>query len=377
MDRQIGPAGQLLVLYVHVTLGHAHRARIHALDRQPGMRCRGVQLAERELTRGAEALGDFEDQADTLLAGIYEHHPRRTVISSAVRYIRSQAATAVIFDGPADAAQYLIGWLLQRSGIAVFVRWASTREDYPRKVWKEFLKRPIYSRWDGYLATGTRAQSYLETFGVEPRRVFVCGNPVDTGAVWSARPAVLAEREPRFLFVGRFIWHKNLPGLLDAYERYRAQGGTWELDLAGAPIGSLGSLVTERARSLPGVRVLGHLQKTEIAALYWRAGCLVLPSLSENWGLVVNEAMNAELPLIVSERCGCVPELVRSGENGFVVDPANPAELAWAMARIEELGPDARAAMGARSQQLVAPQSLERWAVCAREALLQGLAGRR
>ena len=55
--------------------------------------------------------------------------------------------------------------------------------------------------------------------------------------------------------------------------------------------------------------------------VYGLASAFVHPSTTEQWGLVVNEAAAAGLPLIVSERCGCAPELVRQGVTGFLFDP--------------------------------------------------------
>lgn len=55
---------------------------------------------------------------------------------------------------------------------------------------------------------------------------------------------------------------------------------------------------------------------------------LVLPSRSETWGLVVNEAFACGLPVVASDRVGCVPDLVRPGETGEVYPSGSPAELA-------------------------------------------------
>ena len=68
-------------------------------------------------------------------------------------------------------------------------------------------------------------------------------------------------------------------------------------------------------------------------------------SASEQWGLVVNEAMAAGLPVIVSERCGCAPDLVREGVNGLTFDPCDVAELAGLMERVAAMADWQRAAM--------------------------------
>jgi glycosyltransferase involved in cell wall biosynthesis len=74
------------------------------------------------------------------------------------------------------------------------------------------------------------------------------------------------------------------------------------------------------AKSLAVVKFLGFQNQTQIARLYGIADCLVLPSDSgETWGLVVNEALAAGLPCIVSDRVGCGPDLVENGKTGFVI----------------------------------------------------------
>ena len=102
-------------------------------------------------------------------------------------------------------------------------------------------------------------------------------------------------------------------------------------------------------------------QAEQLPPIYASAGCFVLPSLSEPWGLVVNEAMASGLPVLVSNRCGCAPDLVREGENGFLFDPARPDELACLMERICG-GTLDRQAFGAASRRIVAAFSVDRFA---------------
>jgi glycosyltransferase involved in cell wall biosynthesis len=355
----VSESRDLVVAYFQVTLGHAHLARVRALDAIPGIRCIGIQFADRELTRSAEANSDSAIR--TLALGTYEDLPRRLLVRSALLAAEEISADAAILDCPADAVQFATGRLLQRARVATLVRWASTREDYPRHAWKELAKRPIYGGWDGYLATGARSLAYLLSFGVKPDRAFVCGNPVDGAAFERASPATPTLERPAFLFVGRLIWHKNLLRLLAAFSQYRARGGSFDLRIVGGGEDSYAEQVRILARSTSGVTLLGALQQRELAAEYASASCLVLPSISENWGLVVNEAMHAGLPVVISDRCGCVPELIREGENGFVVSPLDENSIADGLMKTERVGSEKRNAMGQRSRFLVASQSLERW----------------
>ena len=367
-------APPIVVAYFQLTFGHAHLARIRALGAIPGIRCIGIQYADRERTRGAEA----HEHADlrTLISGTYEELPRAALVRSAVRAAREISADAAIIDCPADLVQFATGRLLQRSGVATLVRWASTFEDYPRRAWKELAKRPIYSGWDAYLATGERALRYLTSFGVSRETAFICGNPVAHELFEAIPPETADQPRSSFLFVGRFLWHKNLDRLLDAFSLYRARGGRFELRVVGDGGDNEAEHIRGRLRTTPGAVHLGFQSGRALAGEYARASCVVLPSLSENWGLVVNEALHAQLPVIVSSRCGCVPELLHDGSNGLLVSAESIESIADAMQQMERLGPSGRAAMGARGRALGAAQSLERWAERAAEGVRFAIARR-
>ena len=109
--------------------------------------------------------------------------------------------------------------------------------------------------------------------------------------------------------------------------------------LASRPLGRRRAARRARAphrrADLAGAVVLpGFQQYDELPAFYGLASAFVHASTTEQWGLVVNEAMAAGLPVIVSERCGCAPDLVEDGVNGFTFDPQDVEELAGLMRRV-------------------------------------------
>ena len=131
--------------------------------------------------------------------------------------------------------------------------------------------------------------------------------------------------ERYFLASARFIEKKNLSGLLHAYAAYRraTPDDPWSLVVLGD--GELrpelerlrGELGLDDVVSFPGYR-----SYQELPAYYGLASCFVHASTTEQWGLVVNEAMAAGLPVLVSNRCGCAANLVQEdgvqeGGNGF------------------------------------------------------------
>jgi glycosyltransferase involved in cell wall biosynthesis len=251
----------------------------------------------------------------------------------------------------------------------------STFEDEPRSWFKEGLKRAVVTAFAAGLAAGQRAHAYLAHLGLDAARRFQPWDVVDNsyfarGAdAARADAAVLRAKRglpPRyFLSVARFVPKKNLARLIEAYALYAAAAGpaAWGLVLSGS--GPLESALRAQVASagLEGcVNFRGFLQYPELPACYGLAAAFVLPSESDQWGLVVNEAMAAGLPVLVSSRCGCAPDLVRTGENGFTFAPDDVAEIAARLTEIAGYDDARRAVMGRRSREIIAEFSPEAFA---------------
>jgi len=104
------------------------------------------------------------------------------------------------------------------------------------------------------------------------------------------------------------------------------------------------------------------MQYDALPAYYGLAGAFVHASTTEQWGLVVNEAMASGLPVIVPKRCGCVPDLVQDGVNGFSFDPYDVEALAGLMQRVAALAGDRREAIGEAGRRIIADWGPERFA---------------
>ena len=243
----------------------------------------------------------------------------------------------------------------------------STFDDMPRSWAKESFKRHIVAAFDAALVAGSRADDYLKRLGLGGDRQFRPWDVIDNayfahGAEQSrAHDPALRERlnlpSRYFLCVARFVPKKNLLRLIEAFARYAAQAGqdTWSLVLSGTGPLESGLRAAVAAAGLDTMVLFpGFLQYPDLPAFYGLAGAFVLPSVSDQWGLVVNEAMAAGLPVLVSTRCGCAPDLVREGENGFTFDPENIEAFARRLTQVAGLNQARRAAMGQRSREIVA-----------------------
>jgi len=304
---------------------------------------------------------------------------RRVLFGTALEEQSAQAivaATEAALDAADPDIVCITGW--SHSEALTMLRWArrrrrhaillseSTEHDHDRTRLREALKRRIVRLCDAALVGGEPQRAYAERLGLPADRVFLGYDAVDNDhfrlgadAARAAGAAIRAELGlPTQYFFGscRFIEKKNLARLIEAFALYRADAGVegWDLVLAGD--GEQRSALEMLVRDLgvaDQVHFLGFRQYDDLPALYGLAGGFVHVSTVEQWGLVVNEACAAGLPVIVSNRCGCVEDLVETGANGWRVDPFDIGQIAAALAQLASPGVD-RAAMATRGREIVA-----------------------
>jgi glycosyltransferase involved in cell wall biosynthesis len=112
----------------------------------------------------------------------------------------------------------------------------------------------------------------------------------------------------------------------------------------------------------PGVDYQGFIQPQALPSLLASAGCFVIASRFEPWGVVIHEAAAAGLPIICTAACGASDHLVKDGSSGFVVETDDLVSLAEAMKKVSELSSEARTKMGIASYELACQMTPAQWA---------------
>ena len=364
---QMNRPDRLAVIWTN--FGPYHVARIRALTKYFDVAA--IQLAGSERLYGwvAEMKG-LNASIHTLCDGAWEDQSRVSVAYRLWRKLDQLQPQTLLVPGYATAPALTAAlWgRLHRSRTLLMSE--SNADDHLRRWWVESAKRCLVrSLFDGAVVGGKRAQKYMAFLGLSGADVATGYDAVDNDfllhrveqARSAGRPAALAD--PYFLYVGRMAPEKNLDALIQAFAEYRKIGGAWSLVLVGE--GPLGDSLREEAARLgcaDAIRFAGHKSAAELAVYYAHAGCFVLPSTREPWGLVVNEAMAAGLPVIVSSRCGCADDLVEDGANGFLVNPDDTSAMAGLLGRVSAMPLTTLAAMGRRSREIVCNYSPEKFA---------------
>jgi glycosyltransferase involved in cell wall biosynthesis len=250
---------------------------------------------------------------------------------------------------------------------------SDTSEERSGNYWQRRLKKLFYPLLfqlpSRFLPAGTRQARYLARFRVKQDRITVAQMTVDVNAIRrfcsKDRSATRSAARARWgmsaderivLYVGRLEVYKGVQELLSAFGR--AVKEEHDLRLAIAGDGSLRPRVEAiAAKADCHIIYLGRLSGDDVLRAYLAADLLVLPSLFEPWGLVVNEAMACGLPVIVSDHVGCADDLVRHGETGVVVGAGRVTELTSAIRQLVRDAP-ARIRMGQATERLISDWTL-------------------
>lgn len=159
--------------------------------------------------------------------------------------------------------------------------------------------------------------------------------------------------------VARLVPIKNLDRLLQAWQIVEQHNKTYQLLLIGdgPERATLEALATRLG--LVNVIFKGVVDNDKTITYYHKADAMILPSLSESWGLVVNEAMAAGLPVLLSNRVNAAETLLEPGVNGFLFDPFQVDEIAGAIQQFIALDAIEKAGMAAVSLRIIAGISYE------------------
>lgn len=277
------------------------------------------------------------------------------------------------------------------------------------------LKKQIVRRFDSALVGGNPHRRHFSRLGLDPLRIRLGYDAVDNDYFAAQSDQARAEAETwraslelpphYFLSLGRMVKKKNLATLIQAYALAVRRNSGLPQDLvfvgsgdeenslralcrqlkiktldheqspsrragfvrgehvaatAGYSMASTASRDPWLEARTPCVHFYGFRQVHENPAFYGLASAFILPSITEEWGLVVNEAMASKLPVVVSKTAGCAEDLVRHGRNGFQFNPRSAEELASHLEALAD--PSLSAAMGEEARKVIQDWGCDRFA---------------
>ncbi len=237
-------------------------------------------------------------------------------------------------------------WLRARQGIPHVCCYEKTVHTERRAQWYRTLYRKLALRWvDVLCCNGSLSAEYVRRMGFPADRIRLGNMVADTETLEHKAAAVTEEQKVQvisrhrlrgavFLYAGRLIRLKGLRELLVGWERFTRRRGRSDATLLVVGEGPERSSLERycRSRYLDDVRFAGPVDYDAMATYYRCAQAFVIPTLEDNWSLVVPEAMACGLPILCSRYNGCWPELVTAA-NGWVFDPREAEDICRVLAQ--------------------------------------------
>ncbi|ACK73853.1 glycosyl transferase group 1 (plasmid) [Gloeothece citriformis PCC 7424] len=327
----------LVIGVLFSSYGPYHIARVEGLVKSPQIPEK--QIVAIELARSQEEY-PWKTKIETLdfsLVTIFKNKNLEktnlfTLLLKLNHILNQVNPSVVVIPGYFQASiLFTLVWCLWHGKPAILLS-ETTEIDAERSFWRETVKSWIVKKYKSGLVGGQPHKRYLIKLGMPSEAIFLGYNIVgnDTFHPHKIKSLPKLIEKPYFLAVNRFIPKKNLLFLISAYKNYRQIVGkkAWDLVLCGD--GQLRSDIEKQIAQFGlenYVHLPGFLQQDALLPYFAHAECFIHASVEEPWGLVVNEAMAAGLPVIVSNRCGCFEDLVIEGVNGFGFNPDNLDEL--------------------------------------------------
>ena len=284
-----------------------------------------------------------------------------------VRAIRSGGFDALVLHGHGFMADLVALAAARTAGVPVFYK-AETHLLLPRGrlkgLFRPSLLRTLFSQVAGFLAVSQRNAEFYRSLGISATRIFSYPYTVDNDRFIASANLSAEERaaqrlalgltpdRPVIVYASKLMSRKHPEDLLEA-ARIVAREHPLQLLIVGT--GEMEDRLRQLAAAAPeiSVRFAGFKNQRELPAILGASDIFVLPSENEPFGLIVNEAMCAGLPIVASEEIGCVPDLVRAGQNGFTF-PARDVPALAAVLRPLVSDEAQRRRMGTRSRDIIA-----------------------
>jgi len=208
-----------------------------------------------------------------------------------------------------------------------------------KQIFKRFaLKHFLFPRVHYFLNIGTQNKGFYKSYGIDDKRIIFCPYSVDNERFRKSKDDLssqieeirtglgISKDDKVILYSGKYITKKRPIDLLEAYIKLNRENCCLLFVGDGNLRPEMEALIAKH--DLKKVILTGFINQSDITKYYAISDVFVMSSsIGETWGLSVNEAMNFNMPIIVSDVTGCSVDLVKQGVNGYVFETGNVDDL--------------------------------------------------
>lgn len=276
-------------------------------------------------------INNSEDKFDSVvLDNFYQVRNKKTTTSDLIlnrnfiKYLKS--ADVFLSLGYSYPTYLVMAFISKVKGIKTACFCETNISDSKRSPLKSKLKKILLnSLYDRFFVPGINAEDYLLDLGIPKNKIITIGN---------SAPFSISQEEINYisdydgnrsilnlLYVGRLSEEKNIINALKWIEFFEQK-----INITIVGSGPLLTAIEELASySKHNYKLLANIDREKLPYIYKRNDVLLLPSLSETWGLVANEAVSCGMALFLSDHVGCAPELIKN--NGEVFELFNKSDF--------------------------------------------------
>lgn len=248
----------------------------------------------------------------------------------------------------------------------------SSEIDFDRGYFKEFIKSIIVSSSSAGFVAGSPQKRYLSKLGVHKDFIFKGYDAVDNN-FFMFNPFKTSKDKSEFILkyelpdffilcIARLVEKKNLKRLILAHKIHVEKFGLKSFKLVivgpGPQFKELLDLIYSENLS-DFVFLKGAIENSEMPQLYNCAKGFILASTTDQWGLVINEAMCSSLPILISNTCGSAEDLVIENVNGFKFNPLSILEISNKINYLFQMNQESRVLMGIESKRIISNWGLD------------------
>jgi len=352
----------MLIGLCHQRFGPPHLARLKKLSEK--YNCIGIEINSMDTDDAYEFCSGNGLEIVTLFNDDPLKYSFREVIKVFEEKLSPLKLDCIIIMGYTERTRLCLYYYCIRHHIKIITLSDSNSFDYnrnsiPSRI-KHYIKKKIIKLPGFFIAAGKTSAEYLKQLGVSPELIIQGFDVVDNEYFMSMRQKITNSKSNNILFVGRLVERKNVIRLLKAYKIYNDKSEK-KLKLVIAGFGKEEERIKKEIMQLGLDKVVifaGRTNNRDIYNLYYNCAYLIVPSISEQWGLVINEAMACGLPVLASDRCGAAYSLIKEGVNGYMFSPFDIIDISNKMLRMDY---DDHIKMGQESLNIIRDWGLEKF----------------
>lgn len=208
----------------------------------------------------------------------------------------------------------------------VWIWWGGTLHTERHLSSFKKIFRKLILRWSSYwISYGQSSSDYLLDLGVSQNKILQLQNSIDEKKITEKYiPLLNFTPKPVFLFIGQLLKRKGITHFLEVAQSLQKEGHHFTIVIVGDGPEKKNLQKQAQLLSLNSIRFYPSQKPQEVPCFYQSADYFVFPTLEDVWGLVVNESLWSDLPVLASKYAGCVAELLP--ENN-IFDPLNSDEF--------------------------------------------------